>query len=128
MRLAPELAPATRRMLATLLIAAALLVRAAVPQGWMVEQAGGGVAITLCNSDAQITIPMKPGHQPADADAHEKTCGYAAHQAAATPPDGLALPPLPQLAAAAYDATRAAAQDPARINPAPPATGPPILA
>ena len=111
-----------------LLIAAALLVRAVVPQGWMVEQHGGGIAISVCNSAAQVVIPMKRDGQPADESAHGKACGYAAHFAAATPPDGLALPPLPQLAAAVWNATREHAQSPSRLNPLPPATGPPVLA
>ena len=123
-----RLAPATRRTLAMLLIAAALLVRAVVPQGWMVEQHGGGIAISVCNSAEQVVIPMKRDGQPTDDAAHGKACGYAAHSVAATPPDALALPPLPQLAAAVWDATRATAQSPARTNPLPPATGPPVLA
>lgn len=122
--------PSLRTALCLLLIAAALLLRAGVPQGWMAGQgADGGIAITMCNSSAKVVIPMKPGHVPQgqdeDADLSAKACAFAGHHAAATPPDGIAPLPLPQLAAAAYDATREQALSPDGPRLLPPATGPP---
>jgi hypothetical protein len=113
-----------------LLIAAALLVRAAIPQGWMIEnQAAGGITIAVCNSDMTVTIPFKPGHAPKQQDDNKgDPCAFAGHQSAATPPDGLAPLPLPLLAPAAYDATRAHALSPESAPNLPPATGPPVTA
>lgn len=125
--------PSMRSLLCLLLIAAALLLRAGVPQGWMAGQAAdGGIAITMCNSAAKVVIPMKPGHAPQgqddDGDMTAKACAFAGHHAAATPPEGLAPLPLPQLAAAAYDATREQALSPDSPRFLPPATGPPARA
>jgi hypothetical protein len=125
--------PSLRTMLCLLLVAAALLLRAGVPQGWMAGQgADGGIAITMCNSSAKVVIPMKPGHVPQgqdeDADLSAKACAFAGHHAAATPPDGLVPLPLPQLAEAAYDATREQALSPDSPRVLPPATGPPARA
>ena len=122
--------PSLRQLLALLLIAAALLLRAAVPAGWMAGTDGAGqITITMCNSGATIAIPMKPGHKPPatdeQADTGGKACAFAGHGSAATPPDGLAPLPLPQLAAAAYDATREQALSPDSPRVLPPATGPP---
>lgn len=113
-----------------LLIAAVLLLRAAIPQGWMIDtQAAGGVTIAMCNSDMTVTIPFKPGHAPKQQDDDRgEPCAFAGHQSAATPPEGLAPLPLPQLALAAYDATRARALSPESAPNLPPATGPPAVA
>ncbi|MES2700119.1 MAG: hypothetical protein V4647_10960 [Pseudomonadota bacterium] len=113
-----------------LLIAVALLVRAAIPQGWMIEShAAGGITIAMCNSDMTVTIPFKPGHAPKQQDDGKgEPCAFAGHQSAATPPDGLALPALPLLALAAYDATRAHALSAEGAHYLPPATGPPVTA
>lgn len=112
-----------------LLMAMALLVRAAIPQGWMVENdAAGGVTIAMCNSDMTVTIPFKPGHAPKQDSDRGEPCAFAGHQSAATPPDGLAPLPLPLLAPAAYDATRAQALSPETAPNLPPATGPPAVA
>lgn len=112
-----------------LLIAAALLLRAALPQGWMIESdTAGGVAIAMCNSDMTVTIPYKPGHAPKEDGDGGEPCAFAGHQTAATPPDGLAPLPLPLVAPAAYDATRAQALSRETAPNLPPATGPPAVA
>jgi hypothetical protein len=112
-----------------LLIAAALLLRAALPQGWMLETDGAGdVTIAMCNSDMTVTIPFKPGHAPKEDGDEGGPCAFAGHQTAATPPDGLVPLPLPLLAPAAYDATRAQALSPESPHYLPPATGPPAVA
>jgi hypothetical protein len=97
----------------------------------MVDQrADGQIAITLCNSDAVVTIPMKPGHQPRQDDgaARDLPCAFAAHHADSIPPNDPAALPLPQVATAAYDATRQRALSPERAANLPPATGPPVAA
>ena len=80
------------RMLATLLLAAALLMRAAVPSGYMVSQAPGGPLLSLCagstsaaalDSEAIATLRQlqaivaqnNAGHEPAREAA--KVCPYA---------------------------------------------------
>lgn len=116
-----------------LLLAAALLVRAVVPQGFMVDRTADGVTIAMCNSDMTVTIPLKDGplkdgQGPKQADQQADPCAFAGHQSAATPPEGLAPLPLPLLAPAPHDAVRERALSPASPHHLPPATGPPILA
>lgn len=111
-----------------LLLAVALLVRAVVPQGFMLDRGADGVTIAMCNSDMRVAIPFKEGHGPKQADSEADPCAFAGHQSAATPPEGLAPLPLPLLAPAPYDAVRERAQSPASPHHLPPATGPPILA
>lgn len=111
-----------------LLLAVALLVRAVVPQGFMLERGGDGVTIAMCNSDMTVTIPFKDGKGPKQADGKADPCAYAGHQAAATPPEGVAPLPLPLLAPAPHNATRERALSPASPRHLPPATGPPLLA
>jgi hypothetical protein len=111
-----------------LLLAMALLVRAVVPQGFMVDRAVDGVTIAMCNSDMTVTIPFKPGHVPQQDDGKGEPCAFAGHQSAAAPPAGMAPLPLPLLAPAPYNAVRERALSPASPHHLPPATGPPILA
>lgn len=113
-----------------LLVAAALLVRALVPQGFMVSEAGdGAIAIAVCNSDVQITIPVKgDGDRHEGADNAAQHCVFAGHQSAAAPPVGTATLPLPQAAHARYDRTREQALSPPSPRRLPPARGPPASA
>lgn len=117
-----------RRHLAMLLLAVALLVRAVVPQGFMLDRGNDGVTIAMCNSDMRVAIPFKDGQGPKKADQSGEPCAFAGHQSAAAPPEGLAPLPLPLLAPAPYDATRERALSPASPHHLPPATGPPVLA
>lgn len=117
-----------RRHLAMMLLAVALLVRAVVPQGFMLDRGADGVTIALCNSEMTVTIPFKDGQGPKQAGQGSDPCAFAGHQSAATPPEGLAPLPLPLLAPAPYDAVRERALSPASPHHLPPATGPPILA
>jgi hypothetical protein len=115
-----------------LLLAVALLVRAVVPQGFMLDRAADGVTIAMCNSNMTMTIPFKDGPKkdgqgPTKADQSGDPCAFAGHQSAATPPEGLAPLPLPLLAPAPYNAVRERALSPASPHHLPPATGPPIL-
>jgi len=82
----------SHRMLATLLLAAALLMRAAVPSGYMVSQASGGPLLSLCAGSTNtaaldreaiatlrqlqaITAQNNADHEPAREAA--KVCPYA---------------------------------------------------
>ena len=87
-------------MLAALLLAAALLMRAAVPSGYMVSQAPGGPLLSLCAGSTNaaaldreaiatlrqlqaIAAPNEAGHEPAREAA--KVCPYAVLAQASLP-------------------------------------------
>ncbi|TIX50252.1 DUF2946 family protein [Alteraurantiacibacter aquimixticola] len=113
-----------------LLVAVALLLRAVVPQGWMLgEDASGAITVEVCNSDQVLVIPMKddaPAHE--DEETEAKACAFASLSDQGTTPDPNLRLPLPQLAAAAYDAVRQRVLSPDTPADLPPATGPPALA
>ena len=119
-----------RNAFCMLLIAAALVLRVLLPGGFMLGQdRAGELVVSLCNSDTMLVIPMKDDVPPADEDSGKgDPCAFASLADNATPPDPMARPALPQMAAAAYDATRARALSPASRNDLPPATGPPLTA
>ncbi len=114
-----------------LLILAALLMRVVVPQGYMVDtDQSGGIEITVCNSDGTWVIPMKDTgkeHED-DGDGTAKACSFSGHSASATPAEGTAPLPLPQLAEAAFDAMRERALSPTSPPRLPSARAPPITA
>ncbi len=119
-----------RNAAAMLLVAVALFLQAAVPQGWMMDSdASGAITIEVCNSDQQLVIPLKddaPTHQ--DNDSAAKTCAFAGMQHAGIDNDPNLGLPLPSPALAAYDAVREQALSPDRPASLPPATGPPAFA
>ena len=117
-----------RNALCLLLIAAAMLMRALLPGGFMLQQdRSGDLVIELCNSDRQLIIPMKPQPPASDEDGRVgDPCAFASLAESATPPDPLVRPTLPQVAEAAYDATRARALSPSSRSYLPPSTGPPL--
>lgn len=115
-----------RNAFCLLLIAAALMMRALVPGGTMISNERGDLAITLCNSDMMLVIPMKDKAPSPDDGDRQPPCAFAGHAPADTPPAQFA--PLPQFAAAAYDATRAQALSPDSPRFLPPSTGPPVHA
>lgn len=116
-----------RNALCLLLIAAALMMRAMLPGGYMLDQnRAGDVVVSLCNSDIQLVIPMKDDAPASDEGGRDQPCAFASLADSATPPDPMARPALPHLAQAAYDATRARAMAPALRHDLPPATGPPL--
>lgn len=116
-----------------LLLVAALMVRAAVPAGWMPSVDRGGVRIVLCTGYGPVTVVLDAaGHVHKDEPQHKAPhdpCpfGLAAAKALDLPPEiGLALPPAaiaaltgPALAAARFVAWRSLR---------PPARGPPLPA
>lgn len=119
-----------RNAAAMLLVAVALLLQAATPQGWMLgENASGSITIEICNSDQQLVIPMRdqtPAHE--DDDSAAKVCAFAGLQHAGIDNDPNLSLPLPSLALAAYDAVRERALSPDTPRFLPPARGPPSFA
>ena len=109
-----------------LLIAAALAMRALLPGGTMIApDSRGDLVVTLCNSDAMMTIPIKDkAPDPAD-QGDGKPCPFIHLADNPIPPDPLARPALPLVADAVWNATRARALSPVSAPDLPPATGPP---
>ncbi len=120
-----------RNCAAMMLLAVALLLQAATPQGWMLESdASGQITIEICNSDQVLVIPAgdaSPAHDVLDDEA-KPVCTFAGLQDSGIDADPNLRLPLPQLAEAAYDALRAKALSPDTPASLPPATGPPSLA
>lgn len=118
-----------RNAASMLLVAAALLLQAVMPHGYMLgEDASGGIAVEICNSDQVLIIPVKdagPSHD--DREAPAKVCAFSGLQDNGTANDPNLRLPLPQLALAAYDAVRQQALSPDTLADLPPATGPPAL-
>src|SRR5688572_27416487 len=108
-----------------LLIAAVLLLRAAVPQGFMPETADDGtIALVVCGSGGVVHIPLKDG-VPAKRSAPSH-CAFAGIGAADLPPP-LVLPAA-VWSAPEYVQDNEAAQRTASLYPRPPSRAPPIRA
>lgn len=109
-----------------LMLAVVLLLRAAVPQGFMPERAeNGSIALVVCGSGGVVHIPFdKDVPRKPSAPSH---CAFAGMGAPAD------LPPAFELAeilwsAEAFAAPEPAAQATARLYPRPPSRGPPARA
>lgn len=111
---------------AWLLIAVVLLLRAAVPQGFMPERTvEGSMTLTLCGSGGVVHIPFEKKETP-KADEAPSHCTFAGIGVADLPPP-LVLPSL-EWTAPAFAERHEAAQLTARLYPRPPARGPPSFA
>lgn len=111
-----------------LLIAVALFVRAAVPQGYMVEESASGIEIALCNSDGTWVIPMtedETGHDQ-ESDHSGSACQFGGHSEAGDAPTiASVLLPL-DARRAAFSPDLIASLSLRHVRPIPPATGPPV--
>ena len=117
------------------LLAAALFVRAFLPQGTMPERLeSGALAVALCGSDGVHLIPLKRAQDGPEQDLPEQDrraeppCAFAGLSAPATPPPALAALPVP---AAVLRESPVLAADGERAVPArlfPPARAPPLPA
>lgn len=96
----------THRASLWLLLAAALFMRAFVPQGYMAERSDSGtIAVTLCGSDGVHLIPLKQaGNSEQEQQRVEPPCAFAGLGTAALPPPGLPELPLPAAVETAYPA------------------------
>jgi hypothetical protein len=110
---------------AWLLVALVLLLRAAVPQGFMPERTeSGGMTLAACGSGGLVHIPIER-----DAPAQKRTpshCAFAGIGAADLPPP-LVLPARNWMPAEFAERAEAA-QSTARLYPRPPSRGPPAFA
>lgn len=104
-----------------------LMLRAAVPAGFMPERSDAGtITLTVCNTGAVVHIPLGKDKAPKN-DPAPSHCAFAGMGAPADLPPPLVLPALDWRGQ--YFSERAeAAQRAAALYPRPPSRGPPILA
>lgn len=122
------------RALAALLVAAALLVRALVPGGYMAAPAAGSITVTLCadasGTPRQVQVALGdhelPGKDHQDKHSPCAFAGMAAALADLAPLPALPLPPPP--AVAASSPAQAVAVGQGLAAPPPFQTGPPAIA
>lgn len=111
-----------------LLLAAALFMRALLPQGYMPERAADGtIAVALCGSDGIHLIPLADESDD-DSQRAEPPCAFAVLTAPAVAPPAFAELAAPALAAVAFAKTFAAPAPTPAARLLPPATGPPLAA
>ena len=116
-----------RRGFALALLLAALLVRGAIPQGYMAESTAPGVlTVTVCHSDAVVRIPLGAKDAPGKpADAEPPPCLFAGY-GSAVPPAEAASPPLPAAVVEAFARAEAPFALAHAARQLPPARGPPM--
>ena len=112
-----------------LLLAAALFMRAFLPQGYMPERTeSGAITVRVCGSGHILQIPTGKGEAPARSERAEPPCAFAGIGTPALPPPAIAgIPALEPVQLAFADASHS----PLRIAialPHPPARGPPLAA
>lgn len=113
-----------------LLLVAALVVRAAVPQGYMTERADdGGVTVLICHSDAVLQIPVPKKETPADdGKPAPEACAFAGFWAGAAGGSPALDLPLPQPVAQSFSIDHGPFVLAAAARQRPPARGPPVRA
>jgi len=122
-----------QRRLLLAVFACAMLLRIAIPEGWMPVTDAGGWRLTICTGmgplEMMADMPGMGHHKaPAGQDQGDHPCTFAGLGMAAALPD---LPPAPDLPAAISVPTLImlgiVAVGRGLAAPPPPATGPPIL-
>ena len=114
-----------------LLLAAALLVRAAIPQGYMTERADdGAVTVLICYSEAvwQIPVPEKKAPAGGEQDKAREVCAFAGLGTGAVPASSHFDLPLPQPVAKSFAVDRGPFVLAAEARQRPPARAPPVRA
>ena len=117
--------------LAWLLLAAALIMRAVVPQGYMAEAAPDGtIVVALCQSDAVLTIPLKrQQHDEEPPQGREQApCAFASLAIGDGPGPDAPVLSLPDRVAEQFDASEVAFALAAAARQLPPARAPPAKA
>jgi hypothetical protein len=113
-----------------LLLAAALFMRALLPQGYMPERSeSGAIAVRLCNSASVHLIPLEGEAAPEeDRQRAEPPCAFAGLASPAIPSSAGSELPLPAVVAVAYVGFAPTVTQGAVPRLLPPATGPPLPA
>lgn len=115
------------------LAALALVVKIAIPTGFMVADANaGGFPLVLCTAGGAVVIDSVPG-APTDHKAprsHEAPCAFVGHGAAFVAPDLVGETLAQPIVYAPISPERPASISPGRglVAPPPPARGPPLTA
>ena len=112
------------------LLLAALVVRAALPQGYMAESsAPGALTVTICHSDAVVQIPLREqGDAPAkSADPEPQPCVFAGYGPALSATETASLQ-RPAVVAEAFTQSEAPFALAQAARQLPPARGPPATA
>jgi hypothetical protein len=112
-----------------LLLAAALFMRAFLPQGYMPERtASGAITVKVCGSGHVLQIPTGKDKAPDDSDRAEPPCAFAGLGTPALPPPLVAELPAPEPLERAFARSGHAAPLVVAPLPHPPARGPPLAA
>ncbi|HEU4651937.1 MAG TPA: hypothetical protein VFS49_11050 [Croceibacterium sp.] len=112
-----------------LLLAAALFMRAFVPEGYMPERsASGAITVRVCGSGHLIKIPTGPRETPGKADRAQPQCAFAGLGIPALPPPAIAALPAPAPREELFAEAGGAALSLSPLLPSPPARGPPPAA
>ena len=119
----------TRRVLSLyLLLAAALFMRAVLPQGYMPERSeSGSIAVVICGSGGVHRIPIGDGDDPESEQRAEPPCVFAGIATPLLPPAPAGLP-LPAAVKLARADGRPLAIPRLAIRQIHPARGPPLAA
>ena len=124
---------------AALLVAALLVVRAAVPLGWMPAQTQDGIRVLLCTGDGsaartiELFVPKagvdRQGSGEHPGDPARDPCPFGLSFAKAFDlPAAVAVPPMPAIAALGKAPEAVTARIVAARGIRPPARGPPVAA
>jgi len=112
-----------------LLLAAALFMRAFLPQGYMPERtASGAITVKVCGAGHVLQIPTGKGEAPDKSERAEPPCAFAGLGAPALPPPAAIALPVPGPLEMAFAPAGLAAPSPAVPLAHPPARGPPLAA
>ena len=112
-----------------LLLAAALFMRAFLPQGYMPERsASGAITVRVCGSGHVVQIPTGKDEAPANGERAEPPCAFAGLGTPALPPPAAAELRAPEPAELAFVHAGETAPAPGTPPPHPPARGPPLAA
>lgn len=117
--------------LALVLVALALLVRVAIPQGWMPVAQADGFGFAICSGSGPaagwVDLDGSGEHKP-DKSAHDHPCAFAGMSAPLLGGADVSVAlPAPAVAAIPSAAHLAAAIGHGLAAPPPPSTGPPAL-
>ena len=112
-----------------LLLAAALFMRAFLPQGYMPERStSGAITVRVCGSGHVVQIPTGKDETPGKGERAEPPCAFAGLGTAALPPPAAVAPGAPELVEQAFVRAGETAPAPGTPPPHPPARGPPLAA
>jgi hypothetical protein len=112
-----------------LLLAAALIMRAFVPQGYMPARSDSGtITVRVCGSGHVVQIPLGRGEAPDKAERAQPPCAFAGLGSPALPPPAFAELAAPPPVAAAFAPVGPDASSVVAPRRLPPARGPPLPA